>query len=69
MVHRVKGKKHLRLTTLTLSLLLFPCLLTEGHQMFLGDRTFDNSSNSRTIRAWWRMPLIPALRRQRQADF
>jgi hypothetical protein len=29
----------------------------------------DSILKNDTARQWWRMPLIPALRRQRQADF
>jgi hypothetical protein len=30
---------------------------------------FKNKNNKHTARQWWCMPLIPALGRQRQADF
>jgi hypothetical protein len=30
---------------------------------------WDLIKTEKLSRAWWRMPLIPALRRQRQADF
>ena len=33
------------------------------------ERVRERESASERSRAWWCMPLIPALRRQRQADF
>jgi hypothetical protein len=35
----------------------------------LGGLNADTPSESFLSRAWWRMPLIPALGRQRQVDF
>jgi hypothetical protein len=40
----------------------------EKHERWESDLTFPSEKN-RPCRAWWRTPLIPALGRQRQADF